>query len=59
VSVSIPLSLVTEDLFVGLYEAGLTASDAEIACGIVFGVRRKRVIERAAGAMVRGSSSRK
>lgn len=56
---SIPLSLVTEDLFVGLYEAGLTASDAEIACGIVFGVPRKLVIERAAGAMAHGRSFRK
>lgn len=47
VAASIPLELVGEDLFVGLYAGGFTRSDPDLATSILFGTEMPSLAERA------------
>lgn len=53
VSVSIPLSLVTTTVFLGLYRLGLTESDPEQAATIVLGASHPEITKAALWAIVK------
>ncbi len=57
VCVSVPLELVDEDLFVGLYEIGATASAPEIACDITFGSAPASLVERVSKALAKRTAA--
>ncbi len=51
IAASIPLELVDEDVFVGLYAGGFTRSDPGIATAVLFGEEMPTVAERARRAL--------
>ena len=52
IDVSIPISLLTEDLLIGLYASGKTTSDPSTVVEVILGLRSTPLVEKLAGSMV-------